>query len=186
MPALPDGDASMSQIHEGHDTASVDRLLAGARKVVADVRYCWLVSDDGAGGVNARPMGRVPPDADEDGWTIRFLADRRSRKVADIGRTSRVELIFQRGSDDAFVTLVGRAALQDDESEVRRRWKRAYEAYFPGERDRANAVFVEVDVERMELWIRGVTPEPFGLQTTVLEQDAAGAWRLRGPDRDAA
>ena len=27
----------------------------------------------------------------------------------------------------------------------------------------------------MELWIRGVTPEPFGLQTTVLERDAGAA-----------
>jgi hypothetical protein len=31
----------------------------------------------------------------------------------------------------------------------------------------------------MELWIRGVTPEPFGLRATVLERDAGG-WRLVG------
>ncbi len=30
----------------------------------------------------------------------------------------------------------------------------------------------------MELWIRGVTPEPFAMQTTVLERDGGGAWRL--------
>jgi hypothetical protein len=29
----------------------------------------------------------------------------------------------------------------------------------------------------MELWIRGVTPEPFGLRATVLERDdAEGGW----------
>jgi hypothetical protein len=31
----------------------------------------------------------------------------------------------------------------------------------------------------MELWIRGVAPEPFGLSATVLERDACG-WRLIG------
>ena len=31
----------------------------------------------------------------------------------------------------------------------------------------------------MELWIRGVTPEPFGLRATVLERDHGG-WRLVG------
>ena len=51
--------------------------------------------------------------------------------------------------------------------------------YFPDEEERANAAFVEVNVERMELWIRGVTPEPFGLHTTILERDATAAWRLR-------
>ena len=29
----------------------------------------------------------------------------------------------------------------------------------------------------MELSDRGVTPEPFGLQATVLERDGAGGWR---------
>jgi hypothetical protein len=28
----------------------------------------------------------------------------------------------------------------------------------------------------MELWIRGVTPEPFGLQATKLAREADGAW----------
>jgi hypothetical protein len=30
----------------------------------------------------------------------------------------------------------------------------------------------------MELWIRGVTPEPFGLRATALERDADGGWRV--------
>jgi hypothetical protein len=38
----------------------------------------------------------------------------------------------------------------------------------------------------MELWIRGVTPEPFGMRPTTLERDAGGAWRLIPDDRNAA
>ena len=80
----------------------------------------------------------------------------------------------------------GRATLIEAASEVRRLWKDAYNAYFPDEADRTNATFVQVNVERMELWIRGVTPEPFGLRPTVLARDAGGIWRLTPGDRNAA
>jgi len=101
----------------------------------------------------------------------------RSRKASDIRRAGKVGLIFQH-DDDAFVVLNGRAALIEAASEVRKFWKEGYNAFFPSETDRANAAFVQVDVERMDLWIRGVTPEPFGLRPTKLERTAAGTWRL--------
>ena len=66
--------------------------------------------------------------------------------------------------------------------QVRRRWKAAYAPFFPPETDRANAAFLEVEARRLELWIRGVTPEPFGLQATTLERDASGVWRLSADD----
>jgi general stress protein 26 len=167
----------MSQADDARDAAEVNRLLAGAARTIANVRYCWLVTAAETCGTRARPMGRVLRDPDEDEWKIRFVTDGRSHKACDIRRDGKVTIVFQHDPEDAYVTLIGRASLRESASEVRRRWKRAYNAYFPGEQDRTNAVFVEVEVERMELWIRGVTPEPFGLQTTVLERDAGGAWR---------
>jgi general stress protein 26 len=81
-------------------------------------------------------------------------------------------------ASDAFVMLIGRTTLREGVAEVRQRWKAANDVYFPNESDRANAAFVEVYGERLELWIRGVTSEPFGLQPTILERDARGAWRI--------
>jgi general stress protein 26 len=142
------------------------------------VRYCWLLTAAVDGSPSLRPMGRLLHDAGEDAWTIRFITDARTSKVADMRRDGRVTIIFQHAPDDAFVTLVGKAKLCESESEVRERWKDAYGAYFPTAQDRAHAVFVKVDIERMELWIRGVTPEPFGLHPTLLERDAGRSWRL--------
>ena len=69
------------------------------------------------------------------------------------------------------------ARLIEDVSEVRALWKEdAHARYFPTEKDRANAGFIEVRIERMELWIRGVTPEPFGLHATILQRNPKGAW----------
>ena len=155
-------------------------LLDGTSLVVSSNTFsihCWLLTAAETGGANARPMGRLLPGPNEDDWIIRFITGGLSRKVFDIRRASKVGLIFQ-DADDAFVVLIGRAKLLEGASSMRQLWKDDYDVYFPGEEDRANATFVEVNVERMELWIRGVTPEPFGLHTTILERDATAAWRL--------
>jgi len=159
----------MSQVQVNH-------LLAGAKKVVASVRYCWLLTEAETGGANARPMGRLLPGPNENDWVIRFITGGLSRKAFDIRRANKVGLIFQ-DADDAFVVLAGRAKLLEASS-MRQLWKDDYNVYFPDEENRANATFVEVNVERMELWIRGVTPEPFGLHPTILERDTTATWRL--------
>ena len=167
----------MSQAKTEREAVEVGRLLAGAVKTIGSVRNCWLATVGGSGGPSFRPMGRLQHHPDDNEWKIRFLTDGRSRKASEMRRNSAVAIIYQHDPDEAFVTLIGKATLFEDASEDRKRWKSAYDAYFPTDADRTNAVFVEVDVERMELWIRGVTPEPFGLQATVLERDGAGRWR---------
>lgn len=160
------------------DAIEVSRLLAGAAKTVRVVRYCWLATAADGGFTNLRPMGRLLHDGADrsDDWTIRFITDGRSRKAAEMRRVGTVAIIFQHDPDDAFVTLIGKATLCDSEAVVRQRWKAAYGAYFPTEQDRANAVFVDVEVECMELWIRGITPEPFGMRATKLERDLGRGW----------
>ncbi|HUJ99941.1 MAG TPA: pyridoxamine 5'-phosphate oxidase family protein [Stellaceae bacterium] len=167
----------MSRAEDERDDVEVSRLIAGAAKALAPLRNCWLVTAAESSGAHARPMERLKRDPDESEWTIRFLTDGRSRKASELRRDGKVAVVFQHDGDDAFVTVIGTARLREEASEVRRRWKRAYDVYFPSDRDRACAAFVEVEAERLELWIRGVTPEPFGLHPTILERDAGG-WRL--------
>ena len=123
-------------------------------------------------------MGRLPPDSGDSEWTFRFITDNRSRKASDMRRTSKAALIFQNDADDAFVALTGAARLGEGESEVRRRWKDAYYRLLRSESDRAYMAFLEIEAHRLELWIRGVTPEPFGFRPTKVERDDRGPWRL--------
>lgn len=157
----------------------VNRLLAGAARLIGSVPNCWLVTLSETGSVNARPMGRLLPPPDRNDWKVVFLTHGRSRKVSDIRRARSVKLILQRNPDEAFAVLAGLASLIEDTTDVTRLWKKDYDRYFSTEADRANAAFIEVAVDRMELWIRGVTPEPFGLRPTIVDRMEEGDWRLR-------
>jgi len=168
----------MSLMDKMADAADVSRLLAGAAEIMGKVRYCWLVTAAAEGGPRCRPMGWVRHDEDEDEWTLRFLTDGHSHKTADMRRVDQVSVLFQHAPDDAFVTLTGRVSLAEDKPEIRKRWKAGYNTYFPDGPDQSSAIFVAIDVTRLELWIRGVTPEPFGLRTTVVERDATRRWRV--------
>lgn len=155
--------------------AHVSRLLAGAASTIAAVRYCWLVTANGP--CHARPMGRLQRDLQADDWRLRFVADGRSRKIRHIRDAGSATITFQDG-DDAFVVLTGTPSLRQDASEAQLLLKTSFETYFPTAEHRANATVIEIDLSRMELWIRGVTPEPFGLQPTRLERDASRGWLL--------
>ncbi|QPF89923.1 pyridoxamine 5'-phosphate oxidase family protein [Bradyrhizobium commune] len=168
----------MLSIEDGQEPEHVERMLAGAKKVAAGVQYCWLLSSSDEG-VCGRPMERLPPGENDDDWTIRFLTDLRSRKIAHLRRAPTVSLIFQDALENAFVGVTGAARLIERTSEIRALWKEdAHSRHFPTETDRANAGFIEVKIERIELWIKGVTPEPFGSRTTTLQRDPLGGWHL--------
>lgn len=161
------------------DTPDIGGLLAGADQVVTTARSCWLLLPSDGPVPSARPMGR-PMRCSGEEWIFRFVTDGRSGKCSAVLRARALAVILQRETDDAFVVLSGNAALLSEPSEVRKHWRDGFKAYFPTEEDRANAKFIELTVTRMELWIRGVTPEPFGMRPSILERIGAGAaWRLR-------
>ncbi len=161
------------------DATDANRLSRAAAEKIKGIRFCWLITADD-GSLRPRPMGRIPRDPDEDEWTLRFITDGNSPKVADIRRDDQVSVVFQHAAEDVYVALTGKASLAEGKPEIRRRWTTAYDSFFPDGPDRSSAIFLTVAVARVELWIRGATPEPFGLRTTIIERDAADGWRLHG------
>ncbi len=169
----------MARALDQDESGELSRLLAGALRTIGNAQTCWLATASDSKDPSLRPMGRLPPEpGDDDCWTLRFVTNGRSRKASEIRRAGKASLVFQQDADEAFVAVTGAASLSQGEAAVRRLWKKAYDPFFPTAIDRANAVFLEVEAERLDLWIRGVTPQPFGMRATTLERDAAGAWRL--------
>jgi general stress protein 26 len=158
------------------NSGAAERLLAAARQTIGAARYCWAMTAASGGGVNARLMGRLPSLPGEDEWTVWFLTRDRSRKAGEIRLAGRLAVGYQHDAD--YAVLTGPAALIEDRPELRRRWQDEWKVFFPGGADDASAILVRMEVDRIELCMRGVTPEPFGSRYQALERGPAHRWEV--------
>ena len=147
--------------------------------MIATARFCWLATGDESGLPRLRPMGRLPPRPGDDAWTLRFVTDGRAKKAANIRRNGAATLVFQSEAEEAFVALTGGRRSRSARPRSGGSGNPTT-SLSSRPRRKGSAVFLTVDAERLDLWIRGVTPEPFGLRTTTLERKGSGDWRLAG------
>jgi general stress protein 26 len=157
--------------------ADVEGLLAAARATVAETIDCWVMTPSASGGVHARVVQPIAAAPDDEDWTISFVASARSRKAAEIERAGRLTLGYQH-ANRSYVALYGRATRLVERSAIRARWREAWRVHFPGGPEDPDLMIVRLAADRIELCIRGVTPEPFGSRYAVLARDAAGAWTI--------
>ena len=158
--------------------SDIRRLLAAARETIAEMPVCWLATRSLEGGTNARAVSSSAGPSNGDEWSRRFLVRRSSRKVAEIRAVPLVTLAFQHSSGDRYVALGGRATIIDDVAEMHSMWPRDLDIQFPPGFADANMIVIRVDVDRIEVHVRGLTTEPFGSGRTLLERQPAGSWRF--------
>jgi general stress protein 26 len=156
----------------------IAQFLAAARETIAAVPHCWLATRSAEGGANARAVRSSAGAPEDDEWTRRFLVRRGSRKVAEMRAAPRVTLGYQHASGSAYVALGGEAILVEDRAEMRSLWPSQMDAMFPPGFADANMIVVRVNVDRIELHVRGVTREPFGHGRTLIERNGTGVWRF--------
>jgi general stress protein 26 len=159
------------------DPSSVDELLSVAREIMANVKNCWLVTAARSGEGNARIVAPIPGVPGESEWTTWVLTSDASRKVDEIRRDDRVTLGYQHDPDSAYVALAGRASIVDDRSEISKRWNDSWDRVFEAGAEDADAVFIKVVVDRIELFslARGVAPAPYCKRSAALARDPSGA-----------
>ena len=151
-------------------------LLQVAREIIAKVPACMAITVDCNGEANARVVNPRPLS---DAWTVRFATDRRSRKSTEIERSGRLTLAYQYDPGNAYVTLVGRAVINDDVAAKTANWRPKSYRWHPGGPADPNVVYIDFTAERIELWSssNGVVPDPLiGLWAAVLVRDSTG-WR---------
>jgi general stress protein 26 len=98
--------------------------------------------------------------------------------ILEIGRTGRLSVVYQHDADDSCLTLVGRGVIITDRALLRARWQPAWNRFFSAGADDETSIFVQLEAERIELWVRGVTPEPFGTRGAIVQRAPGKPWRL--------
>jgi general stress protein 26 len=163
---------------------SADNLLRLARATVNAVPTCLAITMDSNGDANARAINTSTLT---DNWTVRFMTDRRTRKLAEIMRTGRMTLVYHHQVGGAYVTLVGRASVIDDVTVKQAIWQPGSFKWHPGGPTDPNVVLIEFVAERIETWNTPaqIVPDPTkGLWAAVLTRDTDG-WRYAGTTQEA-
>lgn len=153
----------------------VERLLELSRRLIGDLTFCVAATHGEDGGINARIVQPLPPDAD---WTVNTITNRRCRKVREVESSGRMTLLYEHDREKSYVSLVGRAEIVEDRELKRAIWKPAHDRWNSGGPDNADTVFLRLATERIELWsaVHGVLPPPEGYSAAVLTRDGTG-WR---------
>lgn len=125
---------------------SRDEIVAAAREIIEDARFCTLITLDETGAPRARAMDPFVPGED---FTIWLGTNRKTRKVADIQRDPRVALHYFPPEAYGYVSIYGKARLVDDPEEKSRRWKLGWEEYYPNPSE--DYLLIAVTPERMEV-----------------------------------
>jgi general stress protein 26 len=157
--------------------AEIATYLAAAHETFAAVPICWLATRSLEGGTNARAVNSSAGPPGSDAWARRFLVRRSSRKVAEMRAAPSVTLAYQHPSGQRYIALGGRAAILEDVAEMRTLWPSEFDTRFPAGFADANMIVIRVEVDRIEIHVSGLTPEPFGHGRTLLAREQAGSWR---------
>ena len=171
----------MDERETPHGTMSVDQLLDAARATMKGAEYCFFISTGSSGHPIARIMQPYDPEKD---MTIYFGASPRSRKLRDIRSNDAVTLAFFDAQETAYLTMYGRAEV-DERLEARRKyWRVFWSDIYPGGPEGDDYILIKFVPERMEMmnFTKKAMPQPYSLRPAVLVR-TKGIWNfLRSED----
>jgi general stress protein 26 len=142
-----------------------DHVLRAVRKTMLRKSYCVMVTD-GPDGATARVVQPHAPDAD---LTVHLGTASGSRKARHVARTGSAVLVYQDDGRAACVVLHCDAEVVDLDADGRARWfMTAWLAFWPLGPTDEDFVVIRCRPHTIEVWdaFRGVTPAPFGLEST--------------------
>ena len=153
-------------IEANHSTE--EQLIFAAREIMREAGTCVLITLDAESNPMARIMDPFPPESD---FTVWFGSKTQSRKVNQIKNNSTVTLFYQDSDASGYVVIHGNAQIVDDQKEKEKRWKDAWEAFYPNNKE--GYLLIKVSPKWMEVlsYSRGIVGDPSTWQTPVVTFD---------------
>jgi general stress protein 26 len=161
---------AMSSEKFDHDTHYHELGGDEARKKIAElvkgIHICMMTTVREDGSMSARPMALQDEPFDGSMW---FLTRVTSDKVDEIRNDQHILLGFADKSDSKYVTLRGRAQVNQDKAKIHELWNDMYKAWFPKGEDDPDIAVVRVDVADGDYW------EASGMKVVMLAKYAMAA-----------
>ena len=133
--------------------AHVEETINRVWDVVGKAGICMLTTH-AIDGLRARPMEARP---DRESETIWFLTDRRGLKDDEAQAHPDVCLCFIHSEERVYLSLTGRASVEQDPERAQSLWNKKQEAWWDGPDD-PNLLVMCVDLMRAEMWDGPASP----------------------------
>jgi len=130
------------------------------------IHICMMTTIREDGAMHSRPM--AVQDKPFDG-TLWFLTRATSDKVEEIREDQHILLSFADTSSSKYITLRGRARVNQDRAKIKELWNAMYKAWFPKGEDDPEIAVLRVDVTDGDYW------EASGLKIVMLAKYAFAA-----------
>jgi general stress protein 26 len=140
---------------EKHDNDTHYHELSGAEghekieKLVKGIHICMMTTARADGSLSSRPM--AVQDKPFDG-TLWFLTRSTSDKIDEIEHDQHVMLSFAEPSNSKYISLRGRARVNQDRDKIKDLWNPMYKAWFPKGEDDPEIAVLRVDVNEADYW----------------------------------
>jgi len=119
--------------------------------IIKEIKIGMLVTHDNLEEMlRARPMSLVQEEYD---GTLYFFTDQEAAKAYEISRDRDICITFASADDQTYVSLSGKANINDDKTLVDRYWNKWVAAWFPKGKDDPNLTMLEIKIESGEHWV---------------------------------
>ena len=156
-----------AQVTQG-DAPARARVIAAAKDIMQQARYCTLITIGPDGQPQARIVDPFLPDSD---LTIRIATNPLTRKVQEIRRDPRVTLLYFSAATFEYVTVIGTAVPDTDAVQKAAHWKAEWTALYKDQNRGEDYLLLRVKPSRLEVVSarRGMNNDPKTWRPVILD-----------------
>lgn len=118
------------------------------KELAEDIRFCLFATDLNEKPIPSRPMTVQEVDTEGNIW---FLSSAESDKNESLMQDPKVQLFFQKPSDQKYLSVYGHAYIYTDRATIEEKWSKMANAWFDG-KDDPNVTVLRIAPEQCYYW----------------------------------
>lgn len=120
-------------------------------KLIRDIRFGMLTTQTDSGELRSHPL-TTQNRKDDEGSVLWFFVSAKSETLRDAIARPHVNLAYASPDDDSYVSISGRARLDNDPQKKQELWSKLAQAWFPGGVTDPDLALLAIDVTQAEYW----------------------------------
>lgn len=131
---------------------NVEMDLERLASMISDISFTMLTTVSADGSIHSRPMATQEIDTDNFDGILWFFSKRDSHKNHCIENDQHVNLAYADLEKNRYVSISGRATINQDKMKMRELWRPAYKSWFPDGLNDPDLTLIGVRIESAEIW----------------------------------